>query len=111
MTWISGGLWLGSWYLMCLEIFRWEHVTRSLAFNPGPPIPGTNIRVKPGRPLKALFVGFYAAPSVFVGGRDSAPPARTIAERLKARRPLRTLLSSEAVAQISAARGPKRRAR
>ena len=66
VTWVSGGLWLGSWYLMYLEIFRWEHVTRSLAFNAGPPIPGTNIRVKPGRPLKALFVCFYASPSVFV---------------------------------------------
>ena len=66
VTWVSGGLWLGSWYLMYLEIFRWEHVTRSLPFNPGPPIPGTNIRVKPGRPLKALFVCFYASPSVFV---------------------------------------------
>jgi hypothetical protein len=66
VKWISGFLWLGSWYLMWLEVFRWEHVTRSLSFNAGPPIPGTNIHIKPGRPLKALFVCFYAAPSIFV---------------------------------------------
>jgi hypothetical protein len=45
VRWISGALWLGSWYLMWLEVFRWKHVTRSLAFNAGPLIPGTNIRV------------------------------------------------------------------
>jgi hypothetical protein len=56
VKWIKGGLWLGSWYLMWLEVFRWKHVTRSLAFNAGPPIPGTNIHIKPGRPLKARFV-------------------------------------------------------
>jgi hypothetical protein len=66
VKWISGGLWLGSWYLMWLEVFRWKHVTRSLSFNAGPPIPGTNIHIKPGRPLKALFACFYAAPSIFV---------------------------------------------
>jgi hypothetical protein len=65
VKWISGGLWLGSWYLMWLEVFRWNHVTRSLTFNAGPPIPGTNIHIKPGRLLKALFACFYAAPFIF----------------------------------------------
>jgi hypothetical protein len=51
---------------MWLEVFRWKHVTRSLSFNAGPPIPVTNVHVKPGRPIKALFVCFYAAPTTFV---------------------------------------------
>jgi hypothetical protein len=50
---------------MYLEIFRWQHVTRSLRFD-STPIPGTGIRPKPGRPLKALFVCFFAAPPVFI---------------------------------------------
>jgi len=40
--------WVWSWYTMYLEIHRWERVTRSFRFNPGPPIPGTMIRPKPG---------------------------------------------------------------
>jgi hypothetical protein len=65
VKWICGGLWLGGWYMMWLEVFRWKHVTRSLSFNAGPPIPGTNVHVKPGRPHKTLFACFYAAPSIF----------------------------------------------
>jgi hypothetical protein len=80
VKWISGGLWLGSWYLMWLEVFRWKHVTRALSFNSGPPIPGTNIHIKPGRPLKALFACFYAAPSIFLlavaAGRIRKPGSR-----------------------------------
>ena len=52
----SGLVWVWSWYTMYLEIFRWKHVTASLRFDPGPPIPGTTMRAKPGRPLKALYV-------------------------------------------------------
>src|SRR4029079_14350367 len=39
----------------------------SFRFNPGPPIPGTTIRPRPGLPLKVLFVCAVAAPLVFVG--------------------------------------------
>jgi len=63
---ISGILWVWSWRTMYLEIHRWKHVTRSLRFNPGPPFPGTNIRPKPGRPLKALYVCSVGAPVAFV---------------------------------------------
>ena len=62
----SGLVWVWSWYTMYLEIVRWKHVTASLRFNPGPPIVGTTIRAKPGLPLKALYVCFFAAPTVFV---------------------------------------------
>ena len=64
---ISGAAWVWSWRTMYLEIHRWKHVTRSFRFNPGPAIPGTNIRPKPGVPLKALFVCSAVAPVVFVG--------------------------------------------
>jgi hypothetical protein len=64
---VSGIAWVWSWYTMYLEIHRWRHVTRSFRFNPGPPIPGTSIRPKPGRPLKALYACSVGAPVVFVG--------------------------------------------
>ena len=64
---VSGIAWVWSWYTMYLEIHRWKHVSRSFRFNPGPPIPGTTIRPKPGRPLKTLYACTVGAPVVFVG--------------------------------------------
>jgi len=66
LRWVSGAVWLWSWYTMYLEIFRWGHVTRRLRFNPGPPIPGTDIQPKPGLPLKVLFGCFFVAPIVLL---------------------------------------------
>ena len=65
LRWIGCAVWAWSWYTMYLEIFRWQHVTRALRFD-STPIPGTTIRPKPGRPLKALFVCFYAAPPLVI---------------------------------------------
>ena len=62
---ISAVAWVWSWRAMYLEIHRWKHVTRSFHFNPGPPIPGTDIRPRPGLPLRALFVCAAGAPAVF----------------------------------------------
>ncbi|NMH96153.1 hypothetical protein [Pseudonocardia acidicola] len=59
---LGGAAWAGSWYLMYLEITRWHHVKPSLAFNPGPPIRGTNIRPHVGGPLILLYVACVAAP-------------------------------------------------
>jgi hypothetical protein len=56
-------IWVGSWYLMYLEITRWHHVKPSLAFNPEP-IPGTNVRPDPGLPLLVVYVACGAAPLV-----------------------------------------------
>ena len=75
----SGLVWVWSWYTMYLEVFRWKHVTPSLRFNPGPPIPGTTIRPRPGRPLKALYVCFFGSPLVFLAmtwARQDPPFAR-----------------------------------
>jgi len=65
--WLGGAVWIGSWYLMYLEITRWRHVRPSLAFN-SDPIPGTDIRPRPGLPLILLYVACVAAPSAVVAG-------------------------------------------
>ena len=63
---ISAIAWVFSWYTIYLEIFRWRHMTKSLRFNPPPPPPGTDIRVKAGTPLKAVCLGAVTAPLVFL---------------------------------------------
>lgn len=65
--WLGGALWIGSWYLMYLEIRRWHHVRPSLAFN-SDPIPGTDIRPRPGLPLILVYVACVAAPLAVVAG-------------------------------------------
>ena len=64
---LGAAVWIGRRYLMFLEITRWHHVKPSLAFNPGPPIPGTDIRPHPGVPLILLYVACAAAPLFTVG--------------------------------------------
>jgi hypothetical protein len=63
---ISVIIWIFTWRIIYLEIFRWHHMTRSLRFNPPPPLPGTDIRPRAGAPLIAVCVGAVAAPLVFV---------------------------------------------
>ena len=46
LRWISGIVWIFCWYTVYLEVFRWHHMTKSLRFNPPPPIPGTNVQPK-----------------------------------------------------------------
>ena len=74
---IGGAVWAWSWYAMYLEIHRWKHVTRSLRFNPGSPIPGTPNRPRPGLPLRSLFVCAAGAPAVFA----AAVAAETVRTR------------------------------
>lgn len=62
---ISGAAWVWSWYTMYLEVHRWKHLTKSFRFKPGPPLPGTTIRPRPGLPVKALFVCAAVSPAVF----------------------------------------------
>jgi hypothetical protein len=61
----AGAVWIGSWYLMYLEITRWRHVKPTLAFN-SDPIPGTDIRPHPGFPLILLYGACAAAPVAVV---------------------------------------------
>jgi hypothetical protein len=63
---ISVVIWVFTWRTIYLEIFRWHHMTKSLRFNPPPPLPGTDIRPRPGAPLIAVCVGAVVAPLAFV---------------------------------------------
>jgi hypothetical protein len=65
--WLGGTVWIGSWYLMYLEITRWHHVKPSLAFN-SDPAPGTGIRPRPGQPLILLCIACVVSPLVVVAG-------------------------------------------
>lgn len=64
-TLVGGAVWAGSWYLMYREITRWRHVRPSLAFN-SDPVPGTDIRPRPGLPLILVYSACAAAPLVVV---------------------------------------------
>ena len=65
LRWISGIVWIFCWYTLYQEVFRWHHMTKSLRFNPPPPIPGTNVQPKAGTPLIAVCAGSVVAPLVF----------------------------------------------
>ena len=66
LRWISGGVWVFSWRVIYLEIFRWQHLTRTLRFNPPPPMPGVDREPKAGWPLITVCVSAVAAPVVFL---------------------------------------------
>ena len=72
VTWLGTATWLGSWYLMYLEITRWHHVKPSLAFDPVPASPG-GIRPRPGLPLIGLYIAGAAAPIAVVATRLVRP--------------------------------------
>jgi hypothetical protein len=65
--WLGGAVWIGSWFLMYLEITRWHHVKPSLAFNTELD-PGNGLRPHPGLPLILLYVACGVAPLVAVAG-------------------------------------------
>ncbi|NKQ58634.1 hypothetical protein HFP15_37905 [Amycolatopsis sp. K13G38] len=56
---LGGVAWIGSWYLMYLEITRWHHVKPSLAFN-SDMAPDAH----PGQALLLLYVACVGAPLV-----------------------------------------------
>jgi len=75
---ISGAAWVWSWYTMYLEVHRWNHLTTSLRFNPGPPIPGTTFRPRPGLPFKALYVCAAGSPPVFAAAIAAMARTRAV---------------------------------
>ena len=66
LRWISGIVWIFSWYTIYLEVFRWHHMTRSLRFNPPPLLPGTNVQPQAGMPLIAVCLSSVVTPLVFM---------------------------------------------
>jgi hypothetical protein len=78
--WVGGLgclVWLGSWYLMYLEVTRWHHVTPSLAFNSdlGPD-------AHPGQALILLYAACVAAPLAVL-----ATVLTALVRRQRSRRP------------------------
>ena len=65
VKWLGAAVWVGSWYLMYLEITRWHHVKPSLAFN-SDLHPANGLRPHPGLPLIALYTACVAAPALVV---------------------------------------------
>lgn len=91
LKWVSGVVWIWSWYTMYLEIFRWKHVTPTLRFNPGPPLQG--MRPRPGLPLIGVYLASALAPLTFLTtvimdrahrtDAETAPPNKVSTSRTK----------------------------
>jgi hypothetical protein len=89
LRWISGIVWIFSWYTIYREVFHWHHMTKSLRFNPPSPTPGMNDQPKAGTPLIAVCVSSVIAPLIFMTAtvvkRARAPHGRaTRRARVKA---------------------------
>ena len=87
VRWIGGVVWIGSWYLMYLEITRWRHVKPSLAFNPPPPDPVTGTQPRPGEPLILLYVACVTAPLAVVASLLSGLSGRRASRKRRPGRP------------------------
>ncbi len=67
MTSLGAAVWIGSWYLMYLEVTRWHHVKPSLACNWD-----LDPRAGPGQPLIFTWSEWAAGERA-----DSVPRARS----------------------------------
>jgi hypothetical protein len=65
VMWVSGIIWLASWFCLGLEIFYWHHVTKTLHLNP-PPVPPGYPRPQAGNFLMSVLAGSALAPPVFL---------------------------------------------
>lgn len=63
--WIAGLVWIASWYVIYLEIYRWHHMTRSFQLNP-PPSPVGLAPPHPGQFLLAARFLSLTAPVAFL---------------------------------------------
>ena len=66
---------------MYLEVHRWKNLTKSFRFNPGPPIPGTQILPRPDLRLKALVVCAAGSPAVFAAAIAAMGRTRAVIRR------------------------------
>jgi hypothetical protein len=57
---------VASWRVIYLEIFRWQHMTKGLRFNPPPPLRGADRLPTAGWPLRLASLSAVAAPVLFV---------------------------------------------
>jgi hypothetical protein len=65
IMWVSGIIWLASWFCLGLEIFCWHHVTKTLHLNP-PKVPPGYPNPQPGNFLMSVLAGSALAPPVFL---------------------------------------------
>jgi len=110
--WLGCAAWAGSWYLMYLEVTRWRHVKPSLAFN-SDPIPGTDIRPRPGLPLILVYITCAVAPvtvmAVLIRERQTGRlPARRAADEAGPLRVGPALLQSAASVRENQEHQPER---
>lgn len=66
LRWAGGILWIASWRIIYLEIFRWHHMSKTLRFTAPEPLPGHDEPPRPGLPVKAACVTAVTAPLVFL---------------------------------------------
>jgi hypothetical protein len=62
VRWVSAALWVFSWRIVYLEIFRWQHMTRTLRFR----APGFDGEPRPGLPVRAIRACAVLSPVVFL---------------------------------------------
>jgi len=65
VIWVSGLAWIVSWFCLGLEIFYWQHVTKTLHLNP-PKVPAGRRSPRPGLFLLSVMGGSAVAPAVFL---------------------------------------------
>jgi len=65
LMWIAGALWVCSWWVIYLEVFRWHHMTRSFVLSP-PAVPPGFPPPQPGIFLLAARAISFAAPPAFL---------------------------------------------
>jgi hypothetical protein len=83
LRWISGAVWVFSWYTIYMEIFRWHHMTRSLRFQAPAPMTGMHAPARAGMPVRAVRLASVAAPVVFL---TATIAEQALAGQLRSRR-------------------------
>ena len=81
MRWVRWGsaiVWVGSWRIVYLEIYRWRHLTKTLRFDP-PQVPeGLGVTPKAGTPVRLVRVAAIVAPLVFLATTIAAGGRRDV---------------------------------
>jgi hypothetical protein len=66
LRWVSGLAWVGSWWIILMEIFRWHHMDTRLRFTPPEPPAGVHAEPHAGLPVIAACGCACLAPVVFL---------------------------------------------
>ncbi|RSD11982.1 hypothetical protein [Amycolatopsis eburnea] len=69
--WVGGValvVWVVSWRIVWLEVFRWRHLTKTLRFQAPDPPAGVAVVPRPGWPVRCLRVAAIVSPVVCLAG-------------------------------------------